>query len=92
MESKSEFYKQIVLSVARHLLTAISTFLIAKGFITQQQADFLMIEAAGILFGGLSLLVMWLKTKHSVRLLQTAINATPGTSLEKVKDAARLSY
>ncbi len=89
MENKSEVYKQIVLSVVRHLLTALATFLIAKGVISSDQANFLITEAAGIFFGGLSLLVMWIKSKNSVKLVQAAIDATPGTSLKAVKEAAK---
>lgn len=86
---KSEFYKQIVLSVVRHVLTGLAAALIAKGFISQDQADFLIVEVAGAVFGGISLVWLWLKTKNGVKLVQAALNAEPGTPLAQVKERAK---
>lgn len=89
----TETYKEIVLSVIRHVLTGVGAYLTTKGFITENQANFLILEVAGVVFMLASLAWVWIKNQAAAKLankqIQIALAANASTPIASVKREAK---
>lgn len=95
MDDKSEIYRQIVTGIVNRLLTAASALLIAKGFLTADQATFLITEAAGVAFAGIVLIWLWVKKHAEAKLqqkqIEIALDAPASTPISVVKTQAKIA-
>jgi hypothetical protein len=86
---KTETYKNLVGSVVRYLLAGLIAWLVQKGVITQDQGEFLLLEAAAIIFAGVLLLWAWIKNHNQTALVNAALVSSPSVSTEQLKERAK---
>jgi heme/copper-type cytochrome/quinol oxidase subunit 4 len=81
----TEMVKSIIFGIVRNGLSAAATWMISRKYLTSDQASWLIMGIATIAVN--LVFVIWAHIRKA-KFLQAAMEATPGTSLAQVKDAA----
>ena len=85
-----QVWKDIVVSIVRKLLAGIGSVLIAKGYITSDQATFIGMEIAGGVFWLVTLVWTYLDKVFQAKLVNTALKADgSSTTLAEVREIAK---
>lgn len=82
----SDQWAGVIGSVVRFLLGSLVGGLIAKGVVTADQGQFILLQFTAVVVAIVGLAWAYAKNKAQAKLIRAALDATPGTPLEVVKD------
>lgn len=84
-----QVWKDIVISIVRKLLAGIGSVLIAKGYITADQATFIGLEIAGGVFWVLAIIWTYFDKVFQAKLVTTALRAGSDVTPAEVREMAK---